>query len=104
MPFVGAVIGLGFGIYRLCQGQPGLAAMEVVSGAVSCIPGGGTAASLAIDASIVGIDVKETRDEFKTKSNLQALLSSIEKTLPLLDLRDDVATDLEIIQKSYCYC
>ena len=37
--FPGAFVGVGFGIYRLCQGQPGRAALEVASGAVSCIPG-----------------------------------------------------------------
>ena len=37
--------GLGFGIYRLCQGEPEKAFMEVASGAASTVPGIGTAAS-----------------------------------------------------------
>jgi len=37
--------GFGFGIYRLCQGEPEKAFMEVASGAASTVPGIGTAAS-----------------------------------------------------------
>lgn len=57
VPFVGAVVGLGFGIWRLTQGDVVGAGMEVTSGAASCVPGGGTAASLGVDAAIVARDV-----------------------------------------------
>lgn len=57
IPIVGLAAGCAFGIIRLTQGDYLGAAMEVSSGAVSLIPGYGTAASLAIDAGLVAYDL-----------------------------------------------
>ena len=65
VPFVGAVVGLGFGIWRLTKGDVAGAGMEVTSGAASCVPGGGTAASLGVDAAIVARDVYLATEEIK---------------------------------------
>lgn len=65
VPVVGAVVGLGFGIWRLTQGDVTGAGMEVFSGAASCVPGGGTAASLGVDAAIVARDVYLATEEIK---------------------------------------
>lgn len=65
VPFVGAVVGLGFGIWRLTKGDVAGAGMEVTSGAASCVPGGGTAASLGVDAVIVARDVYLATEEIK---------------------------------------
>ena len=57
IPIVGVAAGCAFGIFRMIQGDFLGAAMEVSSGAVSLIPGYGTAASLAIDAGLVAYDL-----------------------------------------------
>ena len=59
VPVLGAVFGVGFGIWRLCQGDVVGAGLEVASGAASCFPGAGTAASFAIDAALLVKDVSE---------------------------------------------
>jgi hypothetical protein len=49
IPGVGFIIGLGFGIWRCYRGEIKKAVLEVVSGAISSIPGGGIAYSLPFD-------------------------------------------------------
>ena len=56
VPFAGAVVGLGCGIARLCEGRPGTALLEVAFGVASTIPGVGTVASLALDGAIMAAD------------------------------------------------
>lgn len=65
MPFVGAAVGLGLGIWRMAKGDVVGAGMEFTSGAASCAPGGGTAASLGLDAAIVARDVYLATEESK---------------------------------------
>ena len=43
---VGLGVGAFAGVCRLFEGKPGLALLEITSGAASCIPGFGTALSL----------------------------------------------------------
>ena len=57
LPVIGLIAGLGFGLKRALGGDFSGAAMEVASGAASLIPGVGTAASVAIDAALIGKDV-----------------------------------------------
>jgi hypothetical protein len=59
IPFVGLAIGVGLGAYRLTKGDVSGACLELASGAVSTIPGGGTAASFAIDGLLAAMDVTE---------------------------------------------
>jgi len=61
VPLVGLAVGAGLGIWRLLEGDPGRAALEVASGAASMVPGAGTATSVAIDAAIAGIDITEKK-------------------------------------------
>ena len=63
VPFLGAVVGAGFGIWRLWHGDVAGAGLEFASGASSCFPGPGTAASFAIDAVLVGKDIYEATTE-----------------------------------------
>lgn len=56
-PFVGLGLGLVFGARRLYNGQPMLAAAEVSAGVLSLVPSWGTAASIAVSASIGAADV-----------------------------------------------
>jgi len=97
IPFVGAAVGVGFGVVRLIQGDPGRAAMEVASGAASCVPGAGTAASATIDVAIAGLDIKEAVDGWNAKQthfemlrdSLNTMLSNMEKLLKAYEVIAD---------------
>ena len=56
VPFIGLLIGLGLGLYRVHKGQYLAAVAEIASGAVAMFPGPGTAASVAIDLGLAGHD------------------------------------------------
>ena len=57
MPFVSALYGIAWGLYRLSDHDYSGAGMEVLSGIASTLPGYGTTASLGIDAVIIAKDV-----------------------------------------------
>lgn len=59
VPLIGLGCALLFGIGRLITGDPLGALGEVASGAASCIPGVGTAASIGIDAVLYERDMKK---------------------------------------------
>jgi len=51
IPGVGALVGFGYGISEICQGNYAQAGLEMGSGLASTVPGPGTALSLALDAA-----------------------------------------------------
>jgi len=53
VPFVGLLVRTPFILYKLAIGNYRDAVMDTVSGAVSCIPGIGTGASIALDVSYI---------------------------------------------------
>ena len=57
IPGVGLLAGIGFGLQRAMKGDFAGAALELASGAVSLVPGVGTAASIAIDAGLAAKDI-----------------------------------------------
>jgi len=59
VPGVGAVVGFGYGVARLAEGDVAGAGLEILSGAASTIPGPGTAISLALDAAGLALDLKD---------------------------------------------
>jgi len=59
IPGVGAVVGFGYGVARLAEGDVAGAGLEIASGAASTIPGPGTAISLALDAAGLAYDLKD---------------------------------------------
>jgi len=67
IPVIGLLAGVGFGIQRMLDGDFAGAAAEVASGAVSMIPGLGTAASIGIDAGLVARDVMNAGDAEEIK-------------------------------------
>lgn len=79
IPGVGLLMGLGFGIGRLMEGDILGAAGEIASGAASTIPGVGTAASLAIDAGLLAKDVSEASKEDAQQQPPEAVTPSLEK-------------------------
>ena len=67
IPLIGFVAGLGFGLHKLAKGDFTGAAMEVASGAMSIVPGIGTAGSVAMDVAIAKKDI----DAAKAKAALE---------------------------------
>ncbi|MBQ2611479.1 hypothetical protein IJF81_03715, partial [bacterium] len=61
IPVLGLLAGIAFAADRALHGDFAGAAMEVVSGAASCVPGVGTAASVAIDAGLMYKDLKASK-------------------------------------------
>ena len=59
IPGIGLLAGIGFGLQRAMKGDFAGAALELASGAVSLVPGAGTAASVAIDAGLAARDIKK---------------------------------------------
>merc|ERR1711976_1096771 len=51
IPGVGALVGFGYGISEICQGNYAQAGLEMGSGLASTVPGPGTALSYALDAA-----------------------------------------------------
>ena len=70
IPVLGAVFGVAFGIGRLCQGDPKMAALELASGVASLgdifVPGAGSATSLALDGLILKLDIDEEKEKHET--------------------------------------
>ncbi|OWF35903.1 uncharacterized protein LOC110442377 [Mizuhopecten yessoensis] len=85
VPFLGLVVGTGFAIWRLAEGDVAGAGLEIASGAASCAPGAGTATALAIDASLLVKDVKNVIDIAAEKREkmeaLKAVTERIEREL-----------------------
>ena len=63
VPILGLAVGIGFGVWRYCKGDMAGAGLEVMSGAAACVPGTGTATSLAIDAGLIARDVYTANTE-----------------------------------------
>ncbi len=59
IPLLGLIAGAGFAVGRLMEGDVEGAGLELASGAVSLLPGIGTAASVAIDAGLLARDLSE---------------------------------------------
>ena len=59
IPGIGLLAGIGFGLQRAYKGDFAGAALEFSSGALSTIPGLGTAGSVAIDAGLAARDYKK---------------------------------------------
>ena len=65
IPGIGLLAGIGFGLQRAMKGDFAGAALELASGAVSLVPGFGTAASIAIDAGLAAKDISKAMDNGK---------------------------------------
>lgn len=63
IPILGIGVGAVFAVERWCNGEIGKGFAELASGAVSSIPGYGTAASIGIDAALAASDVYEAVQE-----------------------------------------
>lgn len=59
IPLIGLAAGVAFGIERMMRGDWGGGLTEIASGAVSTVPGFGTAASVALDAGLMAKDMSD---------------------------------------------
>lgn len=78
IPVVGLLFGLGFAASRLAEGDILGAAGELLSGAVSLIPGAGTAASIGIDAALAARDLENLNDEDAVEQEKEAPTPALE--------------------------
>jgi hypothetical protein len=64
IPGVGAVVGFGYGIAAIAEGNYESAGFEIASGVAGTIPGPGTAISLALDAAGASLEIKRECDKW----------------------------------------
>lgn len=104
LPFgIGALLAAGFAVNSLKNGDTTEALMNVASGLASIIPGIGTAASFAIDASIMGRSVKKsmTDTSASVSSSAREVSRALDKSLLSKDERDAVmAKEIAILRKA----
>ncbi|XP_068683546.1 uncharacterized protein [Montipora foliosa] len=96
IPFLGLAVGAGFAVWRMAEGDFAGAGLEIASGAASCLPGPGTAASLALDAGLIVKDVIHVAKEKKKQmEDLKASTEEIQRNL------DNLFKDYETAKAEY---
>jgi len=80
IPVIGFIAGLGFGLHKLAKGDFTGAAMEVSSGAMSIVPGIGTAGSVAMDVAIAARDVKKAKELAENGEVADGAVEAVENT------------------------
>jgi len=92
-------VGVGFGIWRLSQGDLVGAGMEVASGIAACVPLVGTAVSLAIDVGLMGKDLCEAIAESKQHAQGFGETERIQRELTdLCDQLDEAEAEYEYLK------
>lgn len=100
IPGIGAILGTGFAIKRLTEGDYLGAGMEMLSGVASTFPGLGTAVSLGIDAASIARDVSiegKDRNEVVERSEDLAMNPAITVETPNAEAVSDQAMDISAI-------
>ena len=93
IPVIGFLAGLGFGAYRLAQGDTTGAGLEVASGTASIFAGPGTVASVGLDATLLGRDIMRAEyDKLREEG-------AFEKNL----LNWDTSNKLSTIDRDYAW-
>ena len=101
IPIIGAIAGLGFGVSRALGGDFIGAGMEVSSGLASVIPGGGTAASIGIDATLLARDVaKIKKEESDSVIPTETMTGKEPKTLDVSDKAQNIFDKIGAVSKS----
>jgi len=88
IPILGAIAGLVFGVQRAMEGDWVGAGGELLSGGLSMIPGLGTAASVGVDAALLGRDMhamKTGRDLSTAQNQVNDVLFAVNPALGLLN-------------------
>lgn len=84
IPGIGALISFGMAFKRYKEGDIGGAALEAISGALTTIPGYGTAGSLAIDGYLLSKDIKKVQEE----NDMQKIKLSEEQSQNQKDIKE----------------
>jgi hypothetical protein len=87
IPLVGIGVGAYFAVERVMAGEYVKAGGELASGVVGTLPGLGTAASVAIDASLLASDVNDTLTAANSVSVPQEVLDQREISIEKFDAR-----------------
>ena len=94
VPVIGFLAGLGFGAYRLAQGDTTGAAMEVASGGASIFAGPGTVASVGIDGLLLGRDIMRAEyDKIREEGGFEKNLLNWDTSNKLSTIDRDYAWD-----------
>jgi hypothetical protein len=99
IPVVGLAIGVVLGAYRLSKGDALGACLELESGAVSMIPGAGTAASFAIDGLLAAKDVTEALE--KLRSHQFALEQASRDVERLIDQMNTLEREHKLVEEVF---
>lgn len=96
IPILGLAVGTGFALWKLAKADFAGAGLEIASGAASCVPGVGTAASLAIDTALVTMDIYHVgKEKKKQMEDLKASTEVIQRKL------DNLFKDYETAKAEY---
>ncbi|XP_028413196.1 uncharacterized protein LOC114536039 [Dendronephthya gigantea] len=100
VPVLSLAVGIGFGVWRCWRGDLTGAGLEVMSGAAACIPGSGTATSLAIDAGLIARDVYEAKKlDAEGIEQLKEDMSNLDQGLKdLYDNYDSAMAEYEFVK------
>ncbi len=82
LPVLSLFIGLGLGIYQCFQGEYYRAAGEVASGAIACVPGWGTAGSIALDLVMASYDIYETCEGVQVDMSIEKAHATLQLPPP----------------------
>jgi len=101
VPILGLTVGAVFGTWKLLKGDVSGAGMEYASGAASCIPGVGTAASLAIDVGLVAKEISKAKAESDQRAeDLKAETERIQRELnELYEQLDEAEAEYEYVKE-----
>ena len=96
IPIIGLGLGAVFAVERAMRGDFAGASMELASGAASTVPGWGTAASVAIDAALIGKDVVDANNMGNELSGFDADYENIVNTANNMDFSKNVKSGSDL--------
>ncbi len=107
LPVFGLAVGTLFAIQRISRGQLWRGVAEVASGVAGCFPGYGTMLSIGLDVVIVGLDVRDVRNnkQLSNEKDVNALLEKVPLNVPsayyILGFGSNVHPEREELQAAH---
>ena len=95
--------GLGFGLHKLAKGDFTGAAMEVSSGAMSIVPGIGTAGSVAMDVAIAKRDIDKAKALAETGEVSDGAIEEVATTQAVADEKVNESAYIKKVSKRKKY-
>ena len=103
IPVIGLLAGLGFGLHKLAKGDFTGAAMEVSSGAMSIVPGIGTAGSVAMDVAIAKRDIDKAKALAETGEVSDGAIEEVATTQAVADEKVNESAYIKKVSKRKKY-